>query len=405
MQTARQELSAKIVYYGPGLSGKTTNLQFIHSHLPKGTTGKLVSMTTRTDRTLFFDYLPVDLGDVDGRHTRFLLYTVPGQVYYNATRKLVLKDADAIVFVADSSAAQLDANVASMHNLEENLQEYGVTLQSIPWVIQYNKRDLEDAMPVIDLHKKLNPLGVPAFEATATAGVGVYETLQGIAMRLHSKLAARAARQKSEGAEDAGLPNTDDVTVAVDDALREVAGEKAPSKESETSSLGFDIEHVPTGDDVRIAAPDDAVKSDDDNEFITDPMRPKNKDADPAPTVSPVAGEREEKVVDLTPSPATEKAATTARPVRPAVAPAPPPRPPTAKPQTPAKTNPSPPSPTPSTASAVAEPAPKTAAPQPPATSPASEPVEVHVPVTLSKQQVRKAVPIKIVLDIRVDDA
>ena len=157
-----EEINAKIVYYGPGVSGKTTNLEYIHAKMPVQSRGKLVSMKTRTDRTLFFDFLPLELGDINGYRTRFLLYTVPGQVYYNATRKLVLKGADAVVFVVDSSRAKLQENIESLRNLEDNLNEHGLSLDHIPWVIQYNKRDLEDAMPIPELHKELNLLGVPA---------------------------------------------------------------------------------------------------------------------------------------------------------------------------------------------------------------------------------------------------
>ena len=192
------EVNAKIVYYGPGLSGKTTNLEYVHDRTPEGSRGKMVSMKTQTDRTLFFDFLPLELGDINGYRTRFLLYTVPGQVYYNATRKLVLKGADAVVFVADSSRSKLDENLESLRNLEQNLNEHGMSLDEIPWVIQYNKRDASDAMAASDLNARLNPLKVPSFEAVATQGTGVYETFHGIATlvykvmkeRLESELAA-----------------------------------------------------------------------------------------------------------------------------------------------------------------------------------------------------------------------
>ena len=146
-----EEINAKVVYYGPGLSGKTTNLDYIHRKLPSKAKGQMVSMKTRTDRTLFFDFLPIELGEINGYPTRFLMYTVPGQVYYNATRKLVLKGADAIVFIADSSREKLQENLESLRNLEDNLNEYGMTLDNIPWVIQYNKRDASAAMPVGEL--------------------------------------------------------------------------------------------------------------------------------------------------------------------------------------------------------------------------------------------------------------
>jgi signal recognition particle receptor subunit beta len=186
-----EEINAKIVYYGPGLSGKTTNLEFIYSKMPSEVKGKMVSMKTRTDRTLFFDFLPIELGDISGYRTRFLLYTVPGQVYYNATRKLVLKGADAVVFVADSSRDKLDENLESLRNLEENLNEHELTLDTIPWVIQYNKRDAEDAMSLEELDEQMNLLKVPSFEAVATEGTGIYETFQGIARSLYLELKKR----------------------------------------------------------------------------------------------------------------------------------------------------------------------------------------------------------------------
>jgi hypothetical protein len=188
------EVNAKIVYYGPGLSGKTTNLEFIHDRTPEGSRGKMVSMKTQTDRTLFFDFLPLELGEINGYRTRFLLYTVPGQVYYNATRKLVLKGVDAVVFVADSSRAKLDENLESLRNLEQNLNEHGLSLDEIPWVIQYNKRDAADAMALPDLDARLNPLRVPSYEAVATTGKGVYETFHGIATLVYRVLKERLER-------------------------------------------------------------------------------------------------------------------------------------------------------------------------------------------------------------------
>jgi signal recognition particle receptor subunit beta len=172
-----REINAKVVYYGPGLSGKTTNLEYVHSKTAPHLRGKMVSMKTKADRTLFFDFLPIEGGEIAGFKIRFLLYTVPGQVYYNATRKLVLKGADAIVFVADSQAEELAANRESFKNLRENLAEYGKSIKDVPWVVQYNKRDLPSALPVEKLQQELNPGGAPGFEAVATTGVGVLETL------------------------------------------------------------------------------------------------------------------------------------------------------------------------------------------------------------------------------------
>jgi signal recognition particle receptor subunit beta len=221
-----EEINAKIVYYGPGLSGKTTNLEFIYSKMPSEVKGKMVSMKTRTDRTLFFDFLPIELGDISGYRTRFLLYTVPGQVYYNATRKLVLKGADAVVFVADSSRSMLDDNVESLRNLEENLNEHDLTLDTIPWVIQYNKRDVEDAMSVEELDEQLNLLRVPSFEAVATEGSGIYETFQGIARLLYLEL-----KRRFEGV---GMEQTDRHAVV------EAAVENAVDKKVQTSAHAAD---------------------------------------------------------------------------------------------------------------------------------------------------------------------
>ena len=163
-----KEINAKLVYYGPGLSGKTTNLEYIYGSIPGNHRGKMVSMKTKTERTLFFDFLPVQLGELSGFKTRFLLYTVPGQVYYNATRKLVLKGVDAVVFVADSKRGKMDENVESLENLKENLREHGLDVDSIPWVLQYNKRDLPEVYSIQELDQVLNPMKVPTFEAVAT---------------------------------------------------------------------------------------------------------------------------------------------------------------------------------------------------------------------------------------------
>lgn len=175
------EINAKIVYYGPGLSGKTTNLEFIYSKLPRDSKGKMVSMKTRTDRTLFFDFLPIDIGEINGMKVRFLLYTVPGQVYYNATRKLVLKGVDAVVFVADSSPDRMQDNRESLQNLEDNLNDLGLTLKELPWVLQYNKRDLPNCLDRQIMDEELNPSRIPSYEAVASSGSGVYETFEGIA--------------------------------------------------------------------------------------------------------------------------------------------------------------------------------------------------------------------------------
>ena len=174
---ASREINCKIVYYGTGLGGKTTNLEYIYSRVNPETKGKMISLATESERTLFFDFLPIDLGEVRGFKTRFHLYTVPGQVYYNASRRLILKGVDGIVFVADSQASRAEANIESMHNLYENLETYGYDLENIPFAIQYNKRDMPSVLAVEELRAQINPMGVPDFEGTAVEGKGVFETL------------------------------------------------------------------------------------------------------------------------------------------------------------------------------------------------------------------------------------
>lgn len=177
---ASREINCKIVYYGPGLCGKTTNLEYVYEKVNPETRGKLISLATEAERTLFFDFLPVDLGSIRGFKTRFHLYTVPGQVYYNASRRLILKGVDGVVFVADSAAERMDANIASLQNLYENLAEYGFDPTKVPLVVQYNKRDLPNAVPVEELRAQVNPMGVPDFEAVAIKGTGVFDTLKAV---------------------------------------------------------------------------------------------------------------------------------------------------------------------------------------------------------------------------------
>lgn len=185
---ATRELSAKIVYYGPGLSGKTTNIEMIHKLLRPEQKGRLISLPTETDRTLFFDFLPVDLGQIKGFKVRFHLYTVPGQVFYNATRRLVLQGVDGVVFVADSQRDMDASNVESLKNLADNLATYAKRLSEIPFVLQYNKRDLRNIMTVEEMNARLNPEGVPFFEACAIRGEGVTETLVAISRMVFAHL-------------------------------------------------------------------------------------------------------------------------------------------------------------------------------------------------------------------------
>ena len=189
-----REITSKIVYYGPGRSGKTTNLQYIYGQVPEERRGRMVSLATETDRTLFFDFLPLDLGTISGFQTRFQLYTVPGQVYYDATRKLVLQGADGVVFVADSQRAQAEENVESFRNLQVNLLEQGVDPRQIPIVLQYNKRDLPDVMSVEEMDDLLNYRDLPRYEARALAGAGVFDTLRGISEQVLRRLSQRFGR-------------------------------------------------------------------------------------------------------------------------------------------------------------------------------------------------------------------
>ncbi len=177
-----REINCKLVYYGPGLCGKTTNLKFIYEKIAESAKGKMISLATESERTLFFDFLPLSLGEIRGYKTRFHLYTVPGQVFYDASRKLILRGVDGVVFVADSQEERYEANLESMDNLVGNLREQGLELERIPCVIQYNKRDLPNAMPVDELREALNPQGkLHDFEASAASGKGVFETLKALA--------------------------------------------------------------------------------------------------------------------------------------------------------------------------------------------------------------------------------
>jgi mutual gliding-motility protein MglA len=195
---ATKEITAKIVYYGPGLCGKTTNLQFVYDSLPSNNKSKMLSLATKTDRTLFFDFLPLDLGKIRGMRTKLQLYTVPGQVYYNSTRQLVLKGADGIVFVADSQDFAIDANLESLQNLEDNLKRQGIRIREIPLVMQYNKRDLPNAMTLDQLDAEVNKLGSQRFESVATTGIGVEETLKGITQLVLAHLVKKYGLQGAE---------------------------------------------------------------------------------------------------------------------------------------------------------------------------------------------------------------
>ncbi len=183
-----REINCKLVYYGPGLCGKTTNLEYVFEKTNPNNKGKLISLATETDRTLFFDFLPLELGKVRGFQTRFHLYTVPGQVFYDASRKLILKGVDGVVFVADSQEARMEANVESLRNLDQNLKEQGYNLKELPYVLQLNKRDLPTALPAEEMIKRLKFKDEPVYEAVAVTGQGVFETLKAIAKQVLIRL-------------------------------------------------------------------------------------------------------------------------------------------------------------------------------------------------------------------------
>jgi signal recognition particle receptor subunit beta len=195
---ATREVSCKIVYYGPGLSGKTTNLQYVHQKVPSNTKGKLISLATDADRTLYFDFLPINIGTINGFASKFQLYTVPGQVYYNATRKLVLRGVDGLVFVADSQPDKMDENIESLNNLKENLAEYGYKVDELPIVIQYNKQDLPNVLSSDEMRPILNPDGRPEFKASATEGFGVFDTLKCILKLVLEKAKAGGTAQSAQ---------------------------------------------------------------------------------------------------------------------------------------------------------------------------------------------------------------
>jgi mutual gliding-motility protein MglA len=183
-----REINCKIVYYGPGLCGKTTNLQYIYERTNPEAKGKMISLATETERTLFFDFLPLSLGEIRGFKTRFHLYTVPGQVFYDASRKLILKGVDGVIFVADSQIERLEANQESVDNLRTNLAEQGYSLEKIPYVVQYNKRDLPNIVALEELRPLINPMTVPDFEAVARTGVGVFDTLKAVSKLVLTEL-------------------------------------------------------------------------------------------------------------------------------------------------------------------------------------------------------------------------
>ncbi len=209
-----KEVNCKIVYYGPGLSGKTTNLEVVHQKAPQTSVGDLTSIATEGDRTLFFDFLPLNLGQVAGMKTKFQIYTVPGQVYYNSTRKLVLQGADGVVFVADSKRGKMDENIESLKNLEENLKEHGLSFDTLPVVLQYNKRDLPDVYSVEEVEQELNPGNFAHVEAVARSGEGVFPTLKKLAGMVLQSLNQQHSSVKSKSTTETVTSNTATETVA-----------------------------------------------------------------------------------------------------------------------------------------------------------------------------------------------
>ena len=235
---AQKSVTVKIVYYGPGMSGKTTNLEVIHQRAPDKSRGELTSISTDGDRTLFFDFMPLDLGTVAGMRTQFQIYTVPGQVYYNSTRKLVLQGVDGVIFVADSSASMVEENLESMANLVENLADYGKDISEMPMVIQYNKRDLPDALTVEELNASLNPSGAPTIEGVASSGQGVFPTLKTLAAlvldTVHRASGAASAPLVTESAVPTPKPSRPSVSTAnsMGSPVESPVLSKAPTMES-----------------------------------------------------------------------------------------------------------------------------------------------------------------------------
>ncbi len=232
-----REVNCKIVYYGPGLSGKTTNLQYVHAKVPKKTRGDLISLATDADRTLYFDFLPINIGAINGFATKFQLYTVPGQVFYNATRKLVLRGVDGVVFVGDSQRSKKEENIEALNNLKENLVEYGYDIMTLPIVLQYNKRDLPDVMSIAELQADLNWNNLPFFEASAVKGVGVFDTL-----KLITKLVLNKAKKGDEV-----------VPAVVPDASAGETPQYSVSAALQSTGLP-DVERAPEPDFLRTAA-------------------------------------------------------------------------------------------------------------------------------------------------------
>lgn len=236
---SKKEISAKIVYYGPSLCGKTTNIQSIYASIKPDQKGKLVSLATEADRTLFFDFLPIEIANIRGFKTRLHFYTVPGQVYYNSTRRAVLTGVDGLVFVADSQRDKMEENIESLNNLEENLNYYGKSIKTIPLIIQYNKRDLPDVTPVTEMEQILNPYGYPSFEAVATTGEGVLETLTKVTKMVlqHIEMGTSGRQQRPAGVPQPRQPISSDLAHA---AMQQPAPSHAPSDSDSLDALNLE---------------------------------------------------------------------------------------------------------------------------------------------------------------------
>jgi hypothetical protein len=260
---ALKELTAKIVYYGPGLSGKTTNLQYIHEELPIKNKGRMLTLATETDRTLYFDFLPVDAGIVRGIKTRVQLYTVPGQVFYNATRRMVLKGADGVVFVADSQNSMMEANLESLENLRENLSAHDLKLEDMPIVMQFNKRDLENVLTIEEMNDAINSMNVPFYEAVAKDGIGVEETLQAISGLVLKSVIDRYGGDRgmspmgSRLGQGAQLGNTSDPAQTDPDALVSATAARGGTQEIQLGQSGQTGQTGQTGRHRRVASAKD----------------------------------------------------------------------------------------------------------------------------------------------------
>ncbi|MBL8692862.1 MAG: GTPase domain-containing protein [Planctomycetes bacterium] len=307
---AMKEVNCKVVYYGPGMSGKTTNLEIVHKKAPEQHRGELTSISTDGDRTLFFDFMPLDLGTIAGMRTKFQLYTVPGQVYYNSTRKLVLQGVDGVIFVADSDPSKMQENLESLANLEENLREYGKELKNLPHVLQWNKRDLPGAAPLAELQAKLNRYGAPSFEAVARTGEGVFPTLKALAASVLESLNRRDQAPAAAARTAAALP----------------AQQAAPAPALAAASSGAAYSSAapaaesPTGFIPGAGFPSAAVSAAPSRSAPPPPPRP----AVAAPPAAKPAPNRPPSGSYGAPAPAPQMAAARpATPVRPAVRPAP----------------------------------------------------------------------------------